>query len=76
MAVVAYVELKNELGIRGDGGLQGALSLRKYVAQEHVESLVITPVLPHHGLRLNSTMVYGMRRVVRVSSYLLLVLIS
>jgi hypothetical protein len=41
-AVVAYVELKNELGVRGDGGLQAALSLRKYVVQEHVELLVIT----------------------------------
>jgi hypothetical protein len=39
-AVLAYVELKNELGIRGDGGLQAALSLRKYVAQEHVKLLV------------------------------------
>ncbi|KAF8490166.1 hypothetical protein F5888DRAFT_1136556 [Russula emetica] len=38
-AVVAYVELKNELGIRGDGGLQAALSLRKYVAQEHYNSI-------------------------------------
>jgi hypothetical protein len=36
-AVVAYVELKNELGVRGDGGLQAALSLRKYVVQEQVE---------------------------------------
>jgi hypothetical protein len=36
-AAVAYVELKNELGVRGDGGLQAALSLRKYVVQEHVE---------------------------------------
>jgi hypothetical protein len=42
-AVVAYVELKNELGVRGDGGLQAALSLRKYVVQEHVELL---PSLP------------------------------
>jgi hypothetical protein len=50
MAAVAYrdVELKNEPGIREDGWLQAALSLRKYVAQEHVELLVITPVLPRH----------------------------
>jgi hypothetical protein len=47
-AVVAYVELKNELGVRGDGGLQAALSLRKYVVQEHVELLVITLDLPRH----------------------------
>ena len=36
-AVVAYMELKNELGIRGDGGLQAALSLRKHVYQNAVE---------------------------------------
>jgi hypothetical protein len=47
-AAVAYLELKNELGVRGDGGLQAALSLRKYVAQEHVELLVITLNLPRH----------------------------
>jgi hypothetical protein len=47
-AAVAYLELKNELGVRGDGGLQAALSLRKYVAQEHVELLVITLDLPRH----------------------------
>ena len=47
-AVVAYVELKNELGIHGDGGLQAALSLRKYVAQENVELLVIALGLPGH----------------------------
>jgi hypothetical protein len=45
---VAYVELKDELGVRGDGGLQAALSLRKYVVQEHVELLVITLDLPRH----------------------------
>jgi hypothetical protein len=47
-AAVAYVLLKNELGIGGDGALQAALSLRKYVAREQVELLVITPDLPHH----------------------------
>jgi hypothetical protein len=36
-AVVAYMELKNELGIRGDGGLQAALSLRKHIAQKGVK---------------------------------------
>ena len=36
-AVVAYVELKNELGMCGDGGLQGALSFRKFVAGEDVK---------------------------------------
>ena len=35
-AVVAYIELKNELGIRGDGGLQATLSLRKYITQPDV----------------------------------------
>jgi hypothetical protein len=47
-AVVAYVELKNELGIRGEGGLQAALSLRKYVAREDVELPVITLDLSCH----------------------------
>jgi hypothetical protein len=36
-AIVAYVELKDEPGIRGDGALQAALSFRKYVAQKRVE---------------------------------------
>ena len=40
--VMAYVELKNELGIRGDGGLQVALSRRKHVAQNAVELFMIT----------------------------------
>ena len=44
-AVVAYVELKNELGVRGDGGLQAALSFRKYVVQEHVELLVTADLM-------------------------------
>ncbi len=34
--VVAYLELKNELGLRGEAGLQAALSLRKYVCQKDV----------------------------------------
>jgi hypothetical protein len=38
---VAYVELRNEIGVREDCGLQAALSFRKYVVQEHVELLVI-----------------------------------
>ncbi|KAN0109365.1 hypothetical protein V8E52_009337 [Russula decolorans] len=37
--VLACVELKNELGIRGDGGLKAALSLRRYVAQEHYDDI-------------------------------------
>ena len=45
-AVVAYMELKNELGIRGDGGLQAALSLRKHVAQNAVELFMITLEIP------------------------------
>ena len=36
-AIVAYIEFKNEIGQHGDGGLQGALSLRKYVSQTHVK---------------------------------------
>ena len=47
-AAVAYVELKHELGVHGDGGLQAALSLRKYVAQEHVELLVVTLDIQRH----------------------------
>ena len=35
-AVVAYLELKNELGLRGEAGLQAALSLRKYISQKDV----------------------------------------
>ncbi len=38
-AIVVYMELKNELGSGGDGGLQAALSLRKYVTQESVSHL-------------------------------------
>jgi hypothetical protein len=41
-AVVVYMELKNELGIRGDGGLQAALSLRKHVAQKAVKLFMLT----------------------------------
>jgi hypothetical protein len=47
-AVVTYVELKNELGIRGEGGLQAALSLRKYIAREDVKLLVVTLYLSRH----------------------------
>jgi hypothetical protein len=39
VAVVAYIEFKNELGLRGEGGLQGALSLRKHVAHKDVRLL-------------------------------------
>ena len=41
-AVVVYIELKNELGICGDGGLQAALSLRKHVAQKAVKLSILT----------------------------------
>jgi len=41
-AVVAYLELKNELGLRGEAGLQAALSLRKHVSQKNVRLSVIT----------------------------------
>jgi hypothetical protein len=41
-AVVTYMELKNELGICGDGGLQAALSLRKHVAQKGVKLSMLT----------------------------------
>jgi hypothetical protein len=47
-AIVAYLELKSGLGIRGEGELQAALSLRKYVAREDVELLVITLNLSRH----------------------------
>ena len=48
VAVVAYIGLKNELGECGDSGLQAALSLRKYVSDQHVELLILTLDLPHH----------------------------
>jgi hypothetical protein len=41
-AVVAYIELNNELGLSGDGGLRAALSLRKHIAQQAVELFMIT----------------------------------
>jgi hypothetical protein len=41
-AVEVYIELKNELGIRGDGGLQAALSLRKHIAQKTVKLSMLT----------------------------------
>jgi len=47
-AVVAYLELKNELGLRGEAGLQAALSLRKHVSQKNVRLSVITIDLPCH----------------------------
>jgi hypothetical protein len=42
------VELKNELGIPGEDGLQAALLLHNYVAQVFVELLPITFDLPRH----------------------------
>jgi len=47
-AVVAYLELKNELGLRGEAGLQAALSLRKHVSQKNVRLSVVTIDLPCH----------------------------
>jgi hypothetical protein len=47
-AVVAYLELKNELGLRGDAGLQAALSLRKHVSQKNVRLFVVIIDLPYH----------------------------
>ncbi len=34
VAVVAYLDLKNELGLRGQAGLRAALSLRKHVSEK------------------------------------------
>ena len=42
-SVLVYLELKGELGVRGEGGLQAALSLRKFVSQNAVKLLVIIP---------------------------------
>ena len=42
-AVLTYLELKDELGMRGEGGLQAALSLRKFVSQDAVKLSVIIP---------------------------------
>ena len=67
---MGYVELKNKLGVCGDGGLQTTISLRKYAVQEHVELLVI--ILDHPGHlpeAIYSMMVYGMRCVVISSEY-------
>jgi hypothetical protein len=47
-AVVAYLELKNELGLRGEAGLQAALSLRKYVCQKDVSLSLIAIDIPCH----------------------------
>ena len=41
-AVVAYLELKNELGLGGEAGLQAALSLRKHLSQKNVRLSMIT----------------------------------
>jgi hypothetical protein len=47
-AVVAYLELKNELGLRGEAGLQAALSLRKHVSQKNVTlSVIVIDLLCH-----------------------------
>lgn len=68
-AVVAYLELKNELGLRGEAGLQAALSLRKYVSQKDVR-LLITIDLPCDSLGNNhSTKKYEMYPVVPLLLY-------
>jgi hypothetical protein len=54
-AVVVYIELKNELGIGGDGGLQAALSLRKHIAQKGVKLSMLT--LAFYVTDLESTIV-------------------
>jgi hypothetical protein len=41
VAIVAYIEFKNEIGLHGDGGLQGTLSLRKHVSQTDVSYSII-----------------------------------
>jgi len=41
-AAVVYIELKNESGVSGDGGLQAALSLRKHISQKAVKLFMIT----------------------------------
>ncbi|KAI0270891.1 hypothetical protein BGY98DRAFT_1009087 [Russula aff. rugulosa BPL654] len=38
-AVLAYLELKDEVGMRGEGGLQAALSLRKFVSQDAYDEI-------------------------------------
>jgi hypothetical protein len=43
------MELKNELGLRGDGGFQAALSLRKNISLEGVKLLVNPLDLLSHG---------------------------
>jgi hypothetical protein len=47
-AVLVYLELKDGLGVRGEGGLQAALSLRKFVSQNTVKLPVIIPDFPCH----------------------------
>ena len=62
---MGYVELKNTLGVCGDGGLQTAISLRKYAVQEHVELLVIILDRPGHlPEAIYSIMVYRMSHFV------------
>lgn len=48
IAVLVYLELKDKPGVSGDGGLQAALSLRKFVSQNSVKSPVIIPDFPCH----------------------------
>ncbi|KAN0116497.1 hypothetical protein V8E52_005878 [Russula decolorans] len=49
VAIVAYIEFKNEIGLHGDGGLQGTLSLRKHVSQtdyDEIQNGFSCPTLP------------------------------
>ena len=55
------------------GGLQAALSLRKFVSQDAVKLPVVIPEFPCHRLEIiYSTMKYGMYHVIRASLYFLL----
>ncbi|KAH9942724.1 hypothetical protein B0H21DRAFT_823948 [Amylocystis lapponica] len=37
--IYVYLDIKNELGMDGDGGLQGALTLRKFIAQDKYKEI-------------------------------------
>jgi len=75
-AVAVYVELENELGVRGDGGLQAALFLRKHITQEDVKSFMMTLNILSLTIVDCSTSKSGTSLVVLVSSSLSLVPIS
>lgn len=58
IAVIGYVEFKNEFGIGGDCGVQNALGLRKYLAQEKVYVPLLRLRYVTDGLVLHSTRRY------------------